>query len=73
MYRIAEPRLVKRAKDGGCDRDRTCDPYHVKEAPGTKMKEFQRLNKPYWGGNSPDVPSVFMPFGSLNQRELLFQ
>jgi hypothetical protein len=37
------------------------------------MKEFQRLNKPYWGGNSPDVPSVFMPFGSLNQRELLFQ
>jgi hypothetical protein len=23
-------RLASFAKDGGCDRDRTCDPYHVK-------------------------------------------
>jgi hypothetical protein len=27
--------------DGGRDRDRTCDPYHVKEAFGQEMKESQ--------------------------------
>src|SRR5882762_7545498 len=27
---LAQPKLAKRAKAGGHDRDRTCDPYHVK-------------------------------------------
>ncbi len=27
---LAEPELAKQAKAGGRDRDRTCDPYHVK-------------------------------------------
>ena len=28
--RVAAPRVARRAKRGGHDRDRTCDPYHVK-------------------------------------------
>jgi hypothetical protein len=28
--RLAEPELAPRAKAGARDRDRTCDPYHVK-------------------------------------------
>jgi hypothetical protein len=31
---------------GGRDRDRTCDPYHVNEAPGEETPERRALAKP---------------------------
>src|SRR5262245_18499328 len=31
----------RRIPDGGRDRDRTCDPYHVKKALGAEMTESQ--------------------------------
>ena len=58
------------AGDGGRDRDRTCDPYHVNEARGAEMKEFQRLNAANCGPGSPDVPGMFANSGSVDLRAL---
>ncbi|MEJ2116368.1 MAG: hypothetical protein P8Y36_00125 [Alphaproteobacteria bacterium] len=35
--------LQKAGKDGGRDRDRTCDPYHVNEGRGQETSEFAEL------------------------------
>jgi hypothetical protein len=56
--------------DGGCDRDRTCDPYHVKEVRGPKIADLYGICGMKNGNNSRDVPLMFAFSGSANLRAL---
>jgi hypothetical protein len=38
--------ISARGCDGGRDRDRTCDPYHVKVVPATEPPEIRTLTDP---------------------------
>jgi hypothetical protein len=56
--------------DGGRDRDRTCDPYHVKKARGIEAVGNQGICVPICGnsgGCSKDVPP---PVVAYDQRAL---
>jgi hypothetical protein len=56
--------------DGGRDRDRTCDPYHVKKACGVEAVGNQGICVPIYGnsgGCSKDVPP---PVVAYDQRAL---
>jgi hypothetical protein len=52
--------------DGGRDRDRTCDPYHVKEARPAEIADFIGIDGTKNGGESRHVPPMFSFSGSLN-------
>jgi len=56
--------------DGGCDRDRTCDPYHVKEVRGPEIAASYGIYGMKNGNNSRDVPLMFAFSGSANLRAL---
>jgi hypothetical protein len=43
--RVMPKVLEKSRKSGGRDRDRTCDPYHVKIASANEAKEYQVVRK----------------------------
>jgi hypothetical protein len=51
---------------GGRDRDRTCDPYHVKEARASEIADFIGINGTKNGGKGRHVPLMFAFSGSLN-------
>jgi hypothetical protein len=57
-------------KNGGCDRDRTCDPYHVNEARAPEIVDFIGNNGTKNGGESRHVPPMFSFSGSMNLRAL---
>jgi hypothetical protein len=52
--------------NGGRDRDRTCDPYHVKEARASEIADFIGINGTKNGGKGRHVPLMFAFSGSLN-------
>ncbi|MGC1844587.1 MAG: hypothetical protein WA730_19700, partial [Pseudolabrys sp.] len=54
----------------GRDRDRTCDPYHVKEDRAPEVAVFMGKNGTKNGGESRHVPPMFTFSGSLNLRAL---
>jgi hypothetical protein len=57
-------------KNGGCDRDRTCDPYHVKEARRPEIADYIGNSGMKNGAEGRDVPSMFTFSGSMNLRAL---
>src|SRR5262249_51422241 len=62
---VSRNRVIGRLR-GGCDRDRTCDPYHVKEAHWPEIADFIGTNGTKNGGESRYVLLMFMFSGSLN-------
>jgi hypothetical protein len=55
---------------GGCDRDRTCDPYHVNEAHPAEITVFIGIEGTKNGGGGSQVPPMFSFSGSMNLRAL---
>jgi hypothetical protein len=57
-------------KNGGRDRDRTCDPYDVNVPAGTERAELRHLLRHVWGitGHRFRLRSRIM--GSVNRRAL---
>jgi hypothetical protein len=52
------------------DRDRTCDPYHVKEVRASEIADFIGIDGTKNGGKGRHVPLMFAFSGSLNQRAI---